>query len=162
MIPIPGAAWRYGATFAAGLALAALVQSWRYDAQIAGMERIAEHERAESFRLVHAEQSRAIKAMSDADAKYSKEVSDATAKTEALLRCIESGSGCGLRIKTKPAPSVPGTGPYSGVGQGSGEYSELDPSLGSAYRALRIEIARKEAALKMCVAAHEAKKKPVE
>ena len=162
MIPIPGAVWRYGATFLSGLVLAATAQGWRYDAKIAGMQRIAEHERAESFRLVQAEQSRAIKAMADADAKYSKEVSDATAKTEDLLRCIESGSGCGLRIKTKPAPSMPGAGPSSGVGQGGGGYSDLDPSLGSAYRALRLEIARKEAALKMCVAAHEAKKKPVE
>ena len=35
MIPIPGAAWRYGAAFALGMVIAATAQGWRYGERIA-------------------------------------------------------------------------------------------------------------------------------
>jgi len=87
-----------------------------------------------------------------ADKHAQQEMSDAETKSAAFERCIDTGAGCGLRVKTRTIAAV-FTGEAAGVGAGVEQTAELDPAARQDYRALRAGIIRTEQALKVCIAA---------
>lgn len=115
----------------------------------------AEHERAEAFRWVAAEQKRSAAEMAIADTNALIEVRREQEETDKLRDCIERGAGCGLRVKVVRTPAqcgdVPEAGTAAGVGDRGGEWAELDR--GTALRILRLEsgIRVAQQALKLCV-----------
>lgn len=125
---------------------------WRLGEQIAQTEAAAEHERAEAFRWVAAEQKRSTAAMAVADTNALIEVRREQEKTDRLRDCIERGAGCGLRVKVaRPAACVSEAGTAPGVGDRGGEWAELDPDARRDYLALRARLPVVEQALKLCV-----------
>lgn len=164
MIPAVPTWVKYVAPLALGLLVGWSANGWRLGEQIAQTETkaaraetAAEHERAEAFRWVAAEQNRSTEAMAEADRKATEEIAHAESETSRLERCIADGRGCGLRVRiVRSAPAkcdgVPEAGAAAGVGDRSGEWAEL--SRGTALDILRLESAVRVAqeALKLCVA----------
>jgi hypothetical protein len=132
-----------------------LANGWRLGEQIAEASMAAQQERAEAFRWVAAEQAKSAQSMAQADQAAQEKLTNAEQDLSRLERCIADGSGCGLRIKVRTAPAKCGgvseAGATTGLGAGAVETAELDPSLGSDYRALRIGIVELEEALRLCV-----------
>ena len=147
----------HGGTLALGLLVAATVQGWRYEAQIDRTEAAADKARVTAAQWVIDEQARSASVVRAADEQATGVVSNARKETEQLRDCIERGSGCGLRVKVvrSPAkcPNMPEAGTAASVGDGSGEYAELDASSRRAYYTLRERIPILENALKVCVRA---------
>lgn len=145
----------HGGTLALGLLIAATVQSWRYEAQIADAEAAADKARAVAAQWVIDEQARSAAVVAAADEQATGVVSNARKETEQLRDCIERGSGCGLRVKVvrSPANCVPEAGNPSGVGDGGSETAELDADARRAYYTLRDRLPVLEQALKVCVSA---------
>lgn len=128
---------------------------WRMGEQAAQLQAAAEHERAEAFRWVAAEQKRSAAEMAVADTNALIEVRREQEKTDKLRDCIERGAGCGLRVKVVRTPAqcgnLPEAGAAAGVGDRGGEWAEL--GRGTALDILRLESAVRVAqrALKLCV-----------
>lgn len=142
----------HGGALALGLLVGWFTNGWRLGEQIAQTEATAEHERAEAFRWVVAEQTRSAADMALADTNALIEVRREQEKIDQLRDCIERGAGCGLRVKVaRPAACVSEADTATGVGDRGGEWAELDR--GTALRILRLEsgIRVAEQALKLCV-----------
>ena len=151
-MPIPGAVWRYGAVFALGAVIAAAVQGWRYGEQIARAELAISSERAESMRMVLAEQESSSARMAAADQKHTGELTDAKGTIADLERRVADGRS-GLRVATKcpAAKPLPEADTTAGVGGRGGESAELDANARPDYYALRRGVVELEAALKVCI-----------
>lgn len=146
-------AWQqWAAAGALGLAVGWTVNGWRLDGEAATLRAAAEHERAESFRLVLAEQDRAAAAVHAADVAATGRITDVEKEADRLERCIAAGTGCGLRVKVTRAACVPAPGAPAGVGDRGSEWAELDATARQDYRALRAGLVRLEQALAVCVA----------
>jgi hypothetical protein len=142
----------HGGALALGLLVGWVANGWRLGEQIAQIEATAEHERAEAFRWVAAEQTRSAAEMALADTNALVEVRREQEKTDQLRECIERGTGCGLRVKvTRSAACVSAAGPSAGVGDRGGEWAELDADARRDYLALRARLPVVEQALKLCV-----------
>lgn len=137
----------------AGAILAATVQGWRYDSRISATEAAADKARAVAADWVVGEMKRSAEVVAAADKEATKVITDARQETEQLRTCIDRGDGCGLRVKVAKCPKMPDTGTTPSVGDGSGEYAELDASSRRAYYTLRERIPILENALKVCVRA---------
>lgn len=115
----------------------------------------AGHERAEAFRWVASEQKRSAAAMAVADTEALAEVRGVQEEAKRLLGCIDSGHGCGLRVKVVRSPAkcgeLPETASAPGMGSGSGEWAELDRAAQQAYFSIRERIPVIEQALRLCV-----------
>lgn len=135
------AALAIGMSFAAGWQ----ANGWRLGEQIAAQT---------------AEQQHTAKVQADAkaldiwvaDQHAQVKIQEANDETERLERCIASGHGCGLRVKTVARTC---SDPATGVDSGTQSTAQLDPSVGPDYRTLRAGIVRLEQALKVCVRATE-------
>lgn len=138
-----------------GVVIGWTTAGWRHDAATSRLQAAAEHERAEAFRWVAAEQKRSAATMAVEDARATGEVNHAKQETERLLGCIERGDGCGLRVRVVRTAAkcreLPEAGTTPGVGDRGGEWAELDPATRSSYRALRERLPVIEQALKVCV-----------
>lgn len=142
----------HGGALVLGLLVGWFTNGWRLGEQIAQTEAIAEHERAEAFRWVAAEQARSAADMALTDTNALIEVRREQEKTDQLRDCIERGAGCGLRVKViRPAACVPEAGTVAGVGDRGGEWAELDADARRDYLALRARLPVVEQALKLCV-----------
>lgn len=128
---------------------------WRLGERAAQLEAAAERERAEAFRWVQSEQKRSAAAMAVADTNALAEVRREQEEADRLRACIDSGFGCGLRVKvtraTAKCADVPGAAASTGLGDRGSEWAELDRNSQQAYFALRDRIPRLEQALKVCV-----------
>lgn len=139
----------HGGALVLGLLVGWFTNDWRLGEQIALTEAAAEHERAEAFRWVAAEQTRSAAEMALADTNALMEVKR---QNEKLLDCIERGAGCGLRVKVvRSAACVPEAGAAAGMGDRGGEWAELDADARRDYIALRARLPVVEQALKLCV-----------
>lgn len=155
MIPLRAylAAGAIAAAFGAGW----LANGWRLGQDAAQLQARAEHERAEAFRYMAAEQTRNAQALTALDAAAQRKLSDAETDLARFERCIAVGAGCGLRVKIRPVPArVPGSGAAACVGDRDGGAAELAADVGPDYRALRTGIVRLEEALRVCIAAGRA------
>lgn len=152
----------HGGALVLGLVVGWFSNGWRLGEQIAQTdtrtaraETAAEHERAEAFRWVIAEQKRSAAEMAVADTNALIEVRREQEKTDKLRDCIERGTGCGLRVKIVRTPAqcgnLPETGAAAGVGDRGGEWAELDPATRRDYYTLREQLAVVQRAAKLCV-----------
>lgn len=125
------------------------------DAAASKLQAATQHERAEAFRWVAAEQKRSVAEMAVADTQALAEVRREQEETDKLRDCIERGNGCGLRVKVVRAATqcgnMPETGTPAGVGDRGGEWAELDADARRDYLALRARLPIVEQALKLCV-----------
>lgn len=155
MIPLRAylAAGMLAAAFGAGW----LANGWRLGQDAAQLQALGEHERAEAFRYVAAEQTRNAQALAALDAAAQERLTHAETDLARFERCIAAGAGCGLRVKIRPAPaSLPAPGAAACVGDRDGGAAELAADVGPDYRALRTGIVRLEEALRVCIAAGRA------
>ncbi|MNF96330.1 Bacteriophage lysis protein [compost metagenome] len=153
---IPLWALTHGAVALITLAATLSVTNALHSADLAQMDSAAEHERAEAFRWVAAEQQRRAALVAQADQDASEAISNARKETQVLRACIDRGDGCGLRIKVaRPAQCGPvsAADPATGVGDRGGEWAELDPATRQHYYALRDRLPVLEQALRVCVRA---------
>ena len=149
--------WLY--THAAAMVLGALASWWltdlAADAAASKLQAAAEHERAEAFRWVTAEQTRSAAEMALADTNALIEVKREQEKTDQLRDCIERGAGCGLRVKVVRTAAqcgkLPEAGTPTGLGDRGSEWAELDADARRDYLALRARLPVVEQALKLCV-----------
>lgn len=96
-----------------------------------------------------AEQREAITRRADVVAQ--EKIDEAKQKALEFERCIAAGTGCGLRVKIRPATaSLPATG-GSCVGGAGEQTAELADSARPDHRALRAGILEVEEALKVCL-----------
>jgi hypothetical protein len=139
----------HGGAFIIGACAAFWFTDLYHSNKAAQLQATAEHERAEAFRWVAAEQARSAADMALADTNALIEV---RRQNEKLLDCIERGGGCGLRVKVvRPAACVPEADTATGVGDRGGEWAELDADARRDYLALRARLPVVEQALKLCV-----------
>lgn len=150
--------WRIiaaGGALVLAFAVGWTANGWRAAAVIAGSVATAEHQRAEAFRWVAAEQNRSAQAMADADNQALKVVNDAEQETTRLQQCIDTGTGCGLRVRvvrtSAQCGQMPEAGAAAGVGDRGGEWAELDPVARHGYYTLRKRLPEVEQALRLCV-----------
>lgn len=152
----------HGGALVLGLAVGWFSNGWRLgeqiaqtDARTARAETAAEHERAEAFRWVIAEQKRSAAEMAVADTNALIEVRREQEKADKLRDCIERGTGCGLRVRVvRPATqcgNLPEADTATGLGDRGGEWAELDSDARRDYLALRARLPVIEQALKLCV-----------
>lgn len=146
-------------THGGALVLGAAVSWWFTDLyhsnKAAQLQATAEHERAEAFRWVIAEQNRSAADMALADTNALIEVKREQEKTDELRDCIDRGAGCGLRVKVVRAAAQCGdvseTDAAAGVGDRGGEWAELDADARRDYLTLRARLPVVEQALRLCV-----------
>lgn len=155
MIPIPQIGPVVAVMMATAFAAGWVTNGWRLDERASSLQAVAEHERAEAFRWVVAEQKRSAAEMAIADTNALVEIRREQEKTDKLRDCIERGAGCGLRVKvvrpTAQCGNLPETGTAAGVGDRSGEWAELDAHARRDYLTLRSRLPVIEQALKLCV-----------
>jgi len=150
-------------THGAAAVLAAVCAWWftdlAHEAKASRLEAAAESARAEAFRWVADEQKRSAEAMAKADSQALEEIANAQQENDRLKSCIDSGAGCGLRVKvTRSAAqcaNVPGSVTSPGMGSRGSEWAELDRDSQRAYFALRDKIPKLEEALKLCVSRYQ-------
>lgn len=125
------------------------------DAAASKLQAAIQHERAEAFRWVAAEQKRSAAEMAVADTRALSEIRREQEKTDQLRDCIERGAGCGLRVKVVRTPArcgnLPEAGTAAGLGDRGGEWAELDPATRRDYYTLREQLAVVQRAAKLCV-----------
>lgn len=142
----------HGGAFIIGACAAFWFTDLYHSNKAAQLQAAAEHERAEAFRWVAAEQTRSAAEMALADTNALIEVRREQEKTDQLRDCIERGAGCGLRVKVvRPAACVPEADTAAGVGDRGGEWAELDADARRDYLALRARLPVVEQALRLCV-----------
>lgn len=93
-------------------------------------------------------QKQADAAASDA----AKKLKGAQDETNRLQNCVNSGSGCGLRVRvvTVASPGAAGSAVSQTVAVDSAGFARLDATAGSAYFTLRSGIAEVTAQLEAC------------
>lgn len=139
----------HGGAFIIGACAAFWFTDLYHSNKAAQLQATAEHERAEAFRWVAAEQTRSAADMALADTNALIEVKR---QNEKLLDCIERGAGCGLRVKVvRPAACMPEADTATGVGDRGSEWAELDADARRDYLTLRARLPVVEQALKLCV-----------
>jgi hypothetical protein len=142
----------HGGAFIIGACAAFWFTDLYHGNKAAQLQATAEHERAEAFRWVAAEQTRSAADMALADTNALIEVKREQEKTDQLRDCIERSHGCGLRVKVvRGAACVSETDTTAGVGDRGGEWAELDADARRDYLALRARLPVVEQALKLCV-----------
>lgn len=146
---------RYTAPLVLGLLIGWTANGWRLGAEADQLALGAEHERAEAFRWVIAEQQRSTARMAEADKKATEELNHAEQEAGRFRDCIDRGIGCGLRVKVirtaAQCGNVPETSSTAVMGDRGGEWVELDPGSRQDHHALRFGIQRLETALRLCV-----------
>lgn len=158
---IPLKALTYAAAFGAGLLVAGVTQDWRYGEVVANAERdvsaaaaAASAAHSEAMRLVLAEQALSSNKMSESDKAATEVISDVQEETNRLRDCIDSGRGCGLRVKVVRSPAatcMQEADPTTSVGDQGGEWAELSPDARRNTYALRTQLAVTQEALRVCV-----------
>lgn len=121
--------------------------------KVAEARREAEEARREVAEAAVAERARVVAIRAEIEKETWTRISDAKKEAERLRGCIDSGHGCGLRVKITPpaCPDVSAPGTATSVGDGGGEWAELDADARLAYFALRDRVETVEGALRMCV-----------
>lgn len=134
------------------------IQADRDAERAANVVAIERKEQAEdqARRLAQARESEQAKAkaLAELDAQATAQQKAAQHENEKLRSCIDSGSGCGLRVKVITAPAtgrVPGAASDSSVGVAAS--AELDPAARQDYYALRAGLAEQRQQLLTCQAA---------
>lgn len=145
----------HGGAFIIGACASFWLTDLYHSNKAAQLQTTAEHERAEAFRWVIAEQKRSAAEMAVADTNALIEVRREQEKTDKLRDCIERGTGCGLRVKVvRPATqcgNMPEADTAARVGDRGGEWAELDADARRDYLALRARLPVVEQALRLCV-----------
>lgn len=91
------------------------------------------------------------KAANDAALSAANDVQKANDETTTLRKCIDTGSGCGLRIHVAAVPASPsGAAVPETASDSNAGYAELAPDARSAYFALRTSIIAVQGQLTAC------------